>query len=87
MLKEWKRFYHPHRGLAAMEQSTYHVISIHPNEDGGFEATIGGPGIPTGGVRYWFVTEDEPDSFVENLNLSYITSRELAACRRGRLEV
>jgi len=51
--------------------------------NGGFEAIIAGPGTSAEGVRYWFETEREAYSFVENLNLSYREARGLARWRKS----
>jgi|HubBroStandDraft_1064217.scaffolds.fasta_scaffold286457_2 hypothetical protein len=62
----------------------YRVVSVHQAATGGFETTIHGPGIPTEGVIYWFESRDEPHFFVENLNLLYAASKQLAKWRLTR---
>ncbi len=47
---------------------------------------IVGPGIPAGGVLYWFATENEAQSFIENLNLSYVEAREFAKWRKSAIQ-
>ena len=56
--------------------SQYRVVSVYQAAIGGFEAMIGGPGIPAAGVTYWFDSENEPYSFVENLNILYTSAKE-----------
>ena len=62
----------------------YCVLALHSSSSGGFDVTIGGPGIPTGGIDYWFERKDEANSFVENLNLLYADAKQLAKWRESR---
>jgi hypothetical protein len=62
----------------------YSVLVIRPCASGGIDATIGGPGIPAGGIVYWFDRKDEANSFVENLNLLYADAKQLARWREIR---
>jgi hypothetical protein len=64
----------------------YFLIALRELQTGGFEGNIGGPGISRSGVMYWFETEPEAHSFVENLNLSYSEVKELANWRKARFE-
>jgi len=63
----------------------YRIIAVQRIPTGGFEAMIDGPGIPAGGVRYQFDSEDEAHSFIENLNLSYIEAKRLTGRRKSQL--
>jgi hypothetical protein len=62
----------------------YCVLASNPSASGGFHVTIGGPGIPIGGIDYWFDRKDEANSFVENLNLLYADAKQLAKWRESR---
>ena len=62
----------------------YCITNLDEALNGGFEATIAGPGTSAGGVRYWFETEQEVHAFVENLNLSYREAKGLASWRKSR---
>jgi hypothetical protein len=59
----------------------YRFSEVRP-QPGGVEALVTGPGIPGTGVRYWFVTEQEAHTFLENLNFSYSEAKQLASCRK-----
>lgn len=63
----------------------YRIIAVQRIPNAGFETIIDGPGIPAGGVRYQFDSEDEAHSFIENLNLSYIEAKRLIGRRKSRL--
>ena len=63
----------------------YHIVSVDQAATGGFEVTISGPGIPASGVIYWFDSENEPYSFVENLNILYAGSKEAAKWRESKV--
>ena len=62
----------------------YSVVAVRPSASGGMDVTIDGPGIPVGGVVYWFDRKDEANSFVENLNLLYADAKQLAKWRQSR---
>jgi hypothetical protein len=59
----------------------YRLTEVRP-QTGGVEALVNGPGIPETGVRYWFVTEPEAQTFLENLNFSYNEAKQLASWRK-----
>jgi hypothetical protein len=61
----------------------YYVLAVHSCSSGGFDITIGGPGIPIDGIDYWFDRKDEANSFVENLNLLYADAKQLAKWRES----
>jgi hypothetical protein len=61
----------------------YSIVAVRPSAWGGFDVSIGGPGIPGEGVVYWFDHKDEANSFVENLNLLYIEAKQLATWRES----
>jgi hypothetical protein len=61
----------------------YCVLAFHTSANGGFDVTIGGPGIPIGGIDYWFDREDEVNSFVNNLNVLYADAKQLAKWRES----
>jgi len=61
---------------------TYRIVALRPVENERFEAIVDGPGIPRDGVSYWFTSENEVESFVEDLNLSYIEAKRLASWRK-----
>lgn len=61
----------------------YRIAAIQYLADRGIETTISGPGISAAGVPYWFGSQDEADSFVENLNLSYAEGKRLAKWRKS----
>ena len=61
----------------------YCVLASHPSASGGFDVTIGGPGIPIGGIDYWFDHKDEINSFVNNLNVLYADAKQLAKWRES----
>jgi hypothetical protein len=63
----------------------YRIITVQRVPTAGFETTIGGPGIPAGGIRYRFDSEAEAHSFIENLNLSYSEARRLMGWRKAQL--
>ncbi len=65
--------------------SIYCILAFHPSDDNGFDVTIGGPGIPIGGIDYWFDRKDEANSFVENLNVLYADAKQLAQWRKSRV--
>jgi hypothetical protein len=62
----------------------YCVLAFHPSASGGFDVTIGGPGIATGGIDYWFDRKDEVNSFVDNLNVLYADAKQLAKWRESQ---
>ena len=64
----------------------YSVVAVHPSASGGIDVTIGGPGIPAGGIVYWFDRKDEANSFVSNLNLLYTDAKQLARWRESRAQ-
>lgn len=61
---------------------TYCLLALRQMQTGVFEAIIGGPGISTSGVLYWFGTEQEAHTFLENLNFSYNEAKHLASWRK-----
>ena len=70
--------------IAIKRMAIYSVVAVHPSADGGIHVTIDGPGIPVGGVVYWFDCKDEANSFVENLNILYSDAKQLAKWRESR---
>jgi hypothetical protein len=62
----------------------YCVLAFRLSASGGFDVTIGGPGIPVGGIDYWFDRRDEVNSFVENLNVLYADAKQLAKWRESQ---
>jgi hypothetical protein len=63
--------------------SIYCILAYHPSQNGGINATIGGPGIPRRGIDYWFDREGEAKSFVQNLNVLYADAQVLARWRKS----
>jgi hypothetical protein len=63
----------------------YSVVAFHSAASGGIDVTIIGPGIPVGGIVYWFDRKDAANSFVANLNLLYADAKELARWRESRI--
>ena len=59
----------------------YRLTEVRP-QTGGVEALLNGPGIPGTGVRYWFGSEQEAHTFLENLNFSYNEAKQLASWRK-----
>jgi hypothetical protein len=64
--------------------AVYFVLAFHPSANGGYDVTIGGPGIPIEGIGYWFGRKDEVNCFVDNLNILYSDAKQLATWRRAR---
>jgi hypothetical protein len=65
------------------DMNHYQLTAFHQVATGGLECSIAGPGIPTTGIHYWFRTEQEAQTFVENLNSSYIEAKRLASWRKS----
>ena len=61
----------------------YRIAAIQYLADRGIQTTINGPGISAAGVPYWFSSQEEAETFVGNLNLSYTEGKRLAECRKS----
>jgi hypothetical protein len=61
----------------------YRIIAGQRSAVDGLDYIIGGPGIPPSGIRYWFASEDQAKSFIENLNFSYGEAKRLAKLRKA----
>lgn len=66
--------------------SPYRVLAARSLENAGVETMIGGPGIRSQGVPYWFSCEQELHSFMENLNISYSEAKRLARWRKAQVK-
>jgi hypothetical protein len=64
--------------------SIYCILAHRSSQNGGFDVTIGGPGIPPNGIDYWFDRKDEANSLVKNLNVLYADAKQLAKWRESR---